>query len=51
MHPQDHDEARRLLAAALKACTHCQPDVQLPIIVLGLAGNKSWLQLWGSLFW
>ncbi|MFE2053890.1 DUF6233 domain-containing protein [Streptomyces sp. NPDC059459] len=25
--PVDRDEARRLLASGLKACTHCQPDV------------------------
>ncbi|MER6850602.1 DUF6233 domain-containing protein [Streptomyces flaveolus] len=32
--PVDRDEARRLIASGLKACTHCQPDVQLHIIDL-----------------
>ncbi|MFF8883853.1 DUF6233 domain-containing protein [Streptomyces flaveolus] len=30
--PIDRDEARRLIASGLKACTHCRPDVQLRII-------------------
>ncbi|PPS91481.1 hypothetical protein BZZ08_00361 [Streptomyces sp. MH60] len=29
--PVDREEARRLLTAGLKACTHCQPDIQLHI--------------------
>ncbi|MET9141995.1 DUF6233 domain-containing protein [Streptomyces parvulus] len=28
----DRDEARRLLAAGLTSCSHCQPDVQLEVI-------------------
>ncbi|MER6093397.1 DUF6233 domain-containing protein [Streptomyces bluensis] len=28
----DRDEARRLLASGLPACTHCQPDVELRIL-------------------
>lgn len=28
------DEARRLLAAALRACSHCEPDTQLNILHL-----------------
>ncbi|MEW2267676.1 DUF6233 domain-containing protein [Streptomyces sp. NPDC047853] len=28
----DRDEARRLLAAGLRACGHCQPDVELDVI-------------------
>ncbi|MES5824836.1 DUF6233 domain-containing protein [Streptomyces sp. RG80] len=30
--PVDRDEARRLLAAGLPGCTHCQPDVRLHIL-------------------
>ncbi|MET9388516.1 DUF6233 domain-containing protein [Streptomyces sp. NPDC002928] len=33
--PVDREEARRLLATGLRACSHCQPDIQLGI--LGLA--------------
>ena len=32
--PVSRDEARRLLADGLRACTHCQPDTQLHIIDL-----------------
>ncbi|MFD5407531.1 DUF6233 domain-containing protein [Streptomyces griseorubiginosus] len=32
--PVTRDEARRLLAEGLRACTHCQPDTQLHIIDL-----------------
>ena len=32
--PVSRDEARRLLAEGLRACTHCQPDTQLHIIDL-----------------
>ncbi|WP_406130242.1 DUF6233 domain-containing protein [Streptomyces canus] len=32
--PVSRDEARRLLAEGLRACTHCQPDAQLHIIDL-----------------
>ncbi|GAA5207615.1 DUF6233 domain-containing protein [Streptomyces thinghirensis] len=28
----DRDEARRLLAAGLRPCGHCQPDVELRVI-------------------
>ncbi|MEV0186089.1 DUF6233 domain-containing protein [Streptomyces sp. NPDC050625] len=31
-----HEEARRLLAAGLRACSHCQPDVRLHILDLKL---------------
>ncbi|MFI9155550.1 DUF6233 domain-containing protein [Streptomyces sp. NPDC053367] len=31
------EEARRLLATGLRACTHCEPDVQLHIIDLSAA--------------
>lgn len=31
------EEARRLLASGLRACTHCEPDVQLRIIDLSAA--------------
>ncbi|WP_373464485.1 DUF6233 domain-containing protein [Streptomyces sp. V4I2] len=34
LRPVDRDEARRLLTAGLRACTHCQPDVQLHILDL-----------------
>lgn len=30
--PVSRDEARRLLAEGLKACGHCQPDVELKVI-------------------
>ncbi|MFF7647014.1 DUF6233 domain-containing protein [Streptomyces canus] len=30
--PVDRDEARRLLASGLPACTHCRPDQHLGII-------------------
>ncbi|MEV0186869.1 DUF6233 domain-containing protein [Streptomyces sp. NPDC050625] len=29
-----HEEARRLLATGLRACSHCQPDVRLHILDL-----------------
>ncbi|MER6490144.1 DUF6233 domain-containing protein [Streptomyces griseorubiginosus] len=32
--PVTRDEARRLLAEGLRACTHCQPDTPLHIIDL-----------------
>ncbi|MDI5904806.1 DUF6233 domain-containing protein [Streptomyces canus] len=35
--PVSRDEARRLLADGLRACTHCQPDTQLHIIDLEVA--------------
>ncbi|MER5753721.1 DUF6233 domain-containing protein [Streptomyces sp. NPDC002088] len=28
--PVDREEARRLLATGLRACSHCQPDIQQP---------------------
>jgi hypothetical protein len=37
--PVSRDEARRLLADGLGACTHCQPDTELHII--DLAGRDS----------
>ncbi|MFG2472860.1 DUF6233 domain-containing protein [Streptomyces canus] len=36
--PVSRDEARRLLADGLRACTHCQPDIQLHIIDLATLG-------------
>ncbi|WP_307839562.1 DUF6233 domain-containing protein [Streptomyces sp. MBT49] len=30
----DRDEARRLLADGLRACTHCRPDTRLNVIDL-----------------
>ncbi|CAM5630308.1 hypothetical protein SCYAM73S_05941 [Streptomyces cyaneofuscatus] len=36
--PISRDEARRLLAEGLRACTHCQPDTQLHIIDLAARG-------------
>ncbi|WP_242435997.1 DUF6233 domain-containing protein [Streptomyces sp. Root369] len=36
--PVSRDEARRLLADGLRACTHCQPDTQLHIIDLATLG-------------
>ncbi|WP_030037935.1 DUF6233 domain-containing protein, partial [Streptomyces resistomycificus] len=32
--PVGRDEARRLLTAGLRACTHCQPDTALDILGL-----------------
>ncbi|MFJ9119432.1 DUF6233 domain-containing protein [Streptomyces sp. NPDC102394] len=32
--PVGRDEARRLLATGLTACTHCRPDVQLDVVDL-----------------
>ncbi|MEU4878779.1 DUF6233 domain-containing protein, partial [Streptomyces sp. NPDC021608] len=32
--PVDRDEARRLLADGLRACTHCRPDTRLNVIDL-----------------
>ncbi|MEU0414527.1 DUF6233 domain-containing protein [Streptomyces griseorubiginosus] len=37
--PVSRDEARRLLAEGLRACTHCQPDTQLHIIDLAGRGR------------
>ncbi|MEU0612700.1 DUF6233 domain-containing protein [Streptomyces griseorubiginosus] len=37
--PVSRDEARRLLAEGLRACTHCQPDTQLHIIDLAAASS------------
>ncbi|MGW5788860.1 DUF6233 domain-containing protein [Streptomyces sp. NPDC003757] len=28
----NRDEARRLLARGMKACGHCQPDIELHVI-------------------
>lgn len=38
--PVDRNEARRLLAAGLEACTHCQPDAQLHIIDLAAPARR-----------
>ncbi|MER5227154.1 DUF6233 domain-containing protein [Streptomyces flaveus] len=38
--PIDREEARRLLAAGLPDCSHCQPRVQLHI--LDLAVRRVW---------
>ncbi|MEU0413919.1 DUF6233 domain-containing protein [Streptomyces griseorubiginosus] len=38
--PVSRDEARRLLAEGLRACTHCQPDTQLHIIDLATRGPR-----------
>ncbi|WP_234389942.1 DUF6233 domain-containing protein [Streptomyces sp. MMG1533] len=35
--PVDRTEARRLITAGLRACTHCRPDVQLHILDLAPA--------------
>jgi hypothetical protein len=34
----DRDEARRLLSSGVRACGHCQPDVQLHILDLRVRG-------------
>nr|WSZ11945.1 DUF6233 domain-containing protein [Streptomyces canus] len=39
--PVSRDEARRLLAEGLRACTHCQPDTQLHIIDLAARGPRA----------
>ncbi|MFD5598358.1 DUF6233 domain-containing protein [Streptomyces griseorubiginosus] len=38
--PVTRDEARRLLAEGLRACTHCQPDTELHIIDLATPGPR-----------
>ncbi|WP_435806943.1 DUF6233 domain-containing protein [Streptomyces canus] len=38
--PGTRDEARRLLADGLRACTHCQPDTQLHIIDLAKDADR-----------
>ncbi|MFH0519998.1 DUF6233 domain-containing protein [Streptomyces sp. M41] len=35
------DEARRLLSAGLRACSHCEPDARLHIIDLGPPGSRA----------
>ncbi|MFF7550763.1 DUF6233 domain-containing protein [Streptomyces canus] len=39
--PVSRDEARRLLADGLRACTHCQPDTQLHINDLVARGPRA----------
>ncbi|WP_020124721.1 DUF6233 domain-containing protein [Streptomyces canus] len=39
--PISRDEARRLLADGLRACTHCQPDTQLHIIDLAAPASAA----------
>jgi hypothetical protein len=41
--PISRDEARRLLADGLRACTHCQPDTQLHIIDLAARSRHTHL--------
>ncbi|MFE9773521.1 DUF6233 domain-containing protein [Streptomyces sp. NPDC005931] len=38
----DRDEARRLLSSGVRACGHCQSDVQLHIFDLDRRGSPWW---------
>ncbi|MCX4853618.1 DUF6233 domain-containing protein [Streptomyces canus] len=40
-HPVSRDEARRLLADGLRACTHCRPDTRLHINDLAARGPRA----------
>lgn len=46
--PVTRDEARRLLATGVKACTHCQPDGQLGILDLPARWRRTSSRITGA---